>query len=237
VVLLHSNIAVDGRVGEGLHVLGGALVTAETDEILDGFEGIGLTCIARASREYVLETYFAPPVLFSLNLGGWFLSHFHRMQRYRNFAAAGVMVGTDPVGKVGLDKKKRVRIELKFGEPDLARLRQGLRKLAEIYFAGGATRVFPATFKLMEFADPAELGMIDEMVRRPDDLLLGSAHPQGGNAMSADRRRGVVDNSFRVHGYENLFVADASVFPTNLWANCQATVMAMSHCAARFVAS
>ena len=38
-------------------------------------------------------------------------------------------------------------------------------------------------------------------------------------------------------GYENLFVTDASVFPTNIWANCQATVMAMSHHAASFVAT
>ena len=54
--------------------------------------------------------------------------------------------------------------------------------------------------------------------------------------MSEDVRRGVVGNDFKAHGYENLYVADASVFPTNIWANCQATVMAMSHYAATFVA-
>jgi choline dehydrogenase-like flavoprotein len=48
--------------------------------------------------------------------------------------------------------------------------------------------------------------------------------------------KGVVDNGFKVHGYENLFVADTSVFPTNIWVNCQATAMAMSHYASGFVA-
>jgi choline dehydrogenase-like flavoprotein len=72
-------------------------------------------------------------------------------------------------------------------------------------------------------------------IRRTEDLLFGSAHPQGGNAMSDDPRRGVVGNDFRVHGFSNLYVADASIFPTNLWANCQATVMAASYVAADFV--
>jgi choline dehydrogenase-like flavoprotein len=76
-----------------------------------------------------------------------------------------------------------------------------------------------------------DLALLDRL-RRPDDLLLGSAHPQGGNRMSEDPGRGVVGNDFRVHGFDNLFVADASVFPSNIRANCQATVMAMSHYAA-----
>ena len=234
-VLLQSAISLDGRVGAGLHALGGVFVTAETEEVVDGFDGIGLTCVALASDEYVIESYFAPPVVFSLSLGGWFLSHFRRMMRYRYFVDAGVMVGTDAQGRVWMDRKKRVRIDLKFGARDLERLRRGLRTLASIYFAAGALRVLPATFKLIEFTSPEDLALIDELIHRPDDLLLGSAHPQGGNPMSEDAKRGVVGNDFRVHGYENLYVADASVFPSNIWANCQATVMAMAHYAAGFV--
>ncbi|HEX6302639.1 MAG TPA: GMC family oxidoreductase [Anaerolineales bacterium] len=235
-VLLKSGISLDGRVGQGLHVLGGLLVLAETNEILDGFDGIGLTCIAEASDEYVIESYFAPPLVFSLSLGGWFLTHFRRMMRYRYFAGAGIMTATDPVGRVTLDKKGRVRIQLAFSDRDLQRLRLGIRTLAQIFFAGGAIRVIPATYKLLEFARPEEIGLVDEQIGRPEDLLLGSAHPQGGNIMSGDPQKGVVDNDFSVHGYQNLYVADASVFPTNIWANCQATVMAMAHYASSFVA-
>ena len=48
------------------------------------------------------------------------------------------------------------------------------------------------------------------------DFSLGSAHPQGGNAWSEDPELGVVDDSFAVHGFDNLFVCDASVFPTGV---------------------
>lgn len=237
-VLLRSGIDLGGRVGRGLHVLGGVFVTGETHEDIEGYDGIGLTCVAHADRDYVIESYFAPPVAFSLRLGGFFLSHFDRTSRYRHFVDGGVMVGTDPRnGRVRLDRKGHVRIDLKFGDRDLGRLRRGLATLSRIYFAGGAVKVFPSTFKFIEFVHPDQLDEMDSTIRHPDDLTLGSAHPQGGNPMSEDPSRGVVDPRFRVHGHENLFVADTSVWPQNIWANCQATAMAMSHYAAGFVAA
>ena len=38
---------------------------------------------------------------------------------------------------------------------------------------------------------------------------------------------------FRVHGYDDLYVCDASVFPTSLTVNPQLTVMALAHYAAQ----
>jgi choline dehydrogenase-like flavoprotein len=237
-VLLASGITLDGRVGRGLHVLGGVFVTAETDEVHDGYDGIGLTCVAEASDEYVIESYFAPPVAFSLRLGGWFLSHFDRAERYRHFLDGGVMVGTDPAGgRVSLDSKGNVQIDLKPSAQDLSRLREGLKTLARIYFHAGARRVFPSTFKYLEYGNETDLDRIDDEIRQTDDLLFGSAHPQGGNRMSRDPAQGVVDEGFRVHGMESLYVADPSVWPSNIWANCQATAMATAHYAATHVAA
>jgi choline dehydrogenase-like flavoprotein len=77
---------------------------------------------------------------------------------------------------------------------------------------------------------------IDEVVAEPGHITLGTGHPQGGNAMSRDARKGVVGPDFRVHGYEDLYVCDASVFPTSLTVNPQLTVMALAHLAARRIA-
>ena len=45
----------------------------------------------------------------------------------------------------------------------------------------------------------------------------------------------VVNGDFRVEGYENVYVADASVFPTSIGVNPQWTIMAMSALAAQKV--
>jgi choline dehydrogenase-like flavoprotein len=55
--------------------------------------------------------------------------------------------------------------------------------------------------------------------------------------MNEDPGHGVVGPDFRVHGKENVFVADTSVWPSNIRANCQATAMAMAHYAARSVSA
>ena len=46
------------------------------------------------------------------------------------------------------------------------------------------------------------------------DLLVGSAHPQGGNRMGDNQEECVVDSDCKVFGFNNLYVCDASVFPT-----------------------
>ncbi len=235
-LLLQNDIRQRGTVGKHFHVLGGVMVTAEMQQPLNGYDGIGLTAVAEAGPESVIETFFSPPGAFSITLGGWFATHLERMRRYNYFAQAGVMVGTDPRGKISLDRKGNTKIDLSFNKNDLARLRRGMEALAKIFFAAGAISVLPATYRFIELTNPSDLEMLDEWIRHPDDLLLGSAHPQGGNVMHEDPEKGVVDTTFRIHGFENLYLVDASVFPSNIWANCQATVMALSHTASDYVA-
>ena len=46
--------------------------------------------------------------------------------------------------------------------------------------------------------------------------------------MSAEEARGVVDAGLRVHGFDNLYVCDASVFPSAIGVYPQLTVMALA---------
>ena len=57
---------------------------------------------------------------------------------------------------------------------------------------------------------------------------MASAHPQGGNVMGGDPSVSVVDSHSKVYGFDNLFVCDASVFPTSIGVNPQLTVMALA---------
>jgi len=68
----------------------------------------------------------------------------------------------------------------------------------------------------------------------PTDLTasnhpFGGYHHMGTTRMSNDARTGVVDRDCRVHGYDNLYVAGSSVFPTSGWANPTLTIIALAH--------
>jgi choline dehydrogenase-like flavoprotein len=231
-VLLESGISQRGTVGNGLHVLGGIFVSARVPETLDSFDRIGLTCLRPSpDRDYVTETFFSPPGAFALSLPGWRKTHADRMQSYRSFAQAGTMVATDPVGRVTV-RNGLANIKLVFSQRDLNRLEKGVTECARIFLCGGASAIYPGTYKDIEISSESELSKLQGLFTRADNLIIGSAHPQGGNAMAADPQHGVVGEDFCVHGFSNLFVADSSVFPSNIWANCQATVMAVAYVAA-----
>ena len=54
--------------------------------------------------------------------------------------------------------------------------------------------------------------------------------------MSNDPATGVVDSQFKVYGFDNLYVCDASVFPTSLGLNPQITVMSLAYYAVPLIA-
>lgn len=249
-LLMQSGIA-RGRAGRRMAFNVGSPMTAEFDDVLDSFDGVQISHVLQPPPDagFVVETWFNPVVSQALNMPGWFEDHWRNMACFRRLTAAGVLVGTTT-------ESAHVRRSLTrsvFGDgPDLEytpgrgdptnvedfdRLIEGLELVGKIFLAAGARRVMPSTFVPVDITDPQELGRLRDCIRDPSDLAIGTGHPQGGNAMSADPARGVVGPDCRVHGFENLFVCDASVFPSATTVNPQLTVMALAEMVAPAVAS
>lgn len=58
--------------------------------------------------------------------------------------------------------------------------------------------------------------------------VVGGGHLMGTTRMGTSRSTSVVDQDCRVHGYENLYVAGSSVFPTSGYANPTFTIVALA---------
>ena len=216
--------------GRGLHFNINSPLTAEFPDAVDSFAGIQMSHAYAPDEEipgYLVETWFNPPATQALAMPGWFDRHFENMLRYRHMACAGVLVGTTTPGHVK-PTRSGPAIEYTASPTDRATVAEGLGTAARIFLEAGAERVMPATFAYHEYRTVAALADLPVHVREAGDLLLTSAHPQGGNAIGA-----VVDEDFRVDGIENLYLCDASVFPTSVHVNPQLTVMGMAEYASR----
>jgi choline dehydrogenase-like flavoprotein len=233
-LLLRSHAATDLPVGQRLCFNMGAPLTTEFDDVQNAYAGLQISHygIPRDSG-FVFETWFNPPVAQALNMPGWFERHFENMLSYPRLGAVGVLVGTEGNARVTQALTGGPGIDYTPTKRDLTTLARGLRMLGEILFAGGAKRLMVNSWGYEEFTNRAQLEWIDQIALEPGYLALGTGHPQGGNAMSRDPRKGVVGPDFRVHGYENLYIADASVIPTSLTVNPQLTVMSLAHHAAQ----
>jgi choline dehydrogenase-like flavoprotein len=225
------------NVGTRFSFNAGLPIFALFPEPINAFEGVQMAAYID-TNDYLIESLFYPPMAFAAPLPGWFETHFERMRAYNRTASAGVLIGTEANGRVkrsGWQRKLFGPVDYRMTPNDLQKIKRGIAKTTELYFAAGAEQVFPATFIPCEMSAAAFAGrpekiwaFIDERLRQPDDLTLGSAHPQGGNPMSDNPSMGVIDSQFRVHGTDNIYVCDASVFPTTIRINPQLTIMAMA---------
>ena len=228
-LLLRSKIR--RNVGTRLSFNAGGLMHGEFEQQVNTFDGISM-CNYAPGHGVLLETLFGPPGAYSLTMPGWFEEHAANMRRYSHFMRVGALVGTRANGRVTLDFHGNHVIVYWMSPVDFQRIKDGLKLAARVLFAAGATRVVPTTFHTIDIHREQDLDRIDTEILQREDLSIGSAHPQGGNPMSDDPEIGAVDSSFRVHGFENLFVCDASVFPASVRVNPQLTVMAMADYAA-----
>jgi cholesterol oxidase len=58
--------------------------------------------------------------------------------------------------------------------------------------------------------------------------LSSTAHILGGNPMGRTKEEGVVNDQFKVHGYDNFYILDGSIIPCNLGVNPSLTITALS---------
>ena len=236
-LLLRSGIGRGLPVGRHACFNLGAPLTAEFDEVMNAYDGLQISHYGRPrpERGWVFETWWNPPVAQAVNMPGWFEDHFHNMLRYNRLMAVGALVGSAGNAQIKEALTGGPEIIYTPERADLLKLADALKELGRILFAGGARRVMANTVGYDVFTRPDELERLDQICLDPSYIALGTGHPQGGNAISTDPRRGVVGPDFRVHGYENLYVCDASVFPSSTTVNPQLTIMSLAHYAASLV--
>ena len=236
-ILLKNAIATK-TAGTGLSFHPASFLLGKFDEPVNAYNGIPMayTChefgVTNGVKDgaFLIESIFMPIFQFSLSLPDFAESGQLYMNDFIYYSMAGVMVRDQPVGKVtisGLNGTPRVKYNP--APQDIDTFAKGLQLLAEMWFDIGAREVISG------HADIARLGSKDDIPKlvqavknNPDHLQFASAHPQGGNRMGSDPATSVVDSNRKVHGFENLFVCDASVFPTAVGVNPQVTVMSLA---------
>ena len=243
-----SRLSCASQVGRNLGFNYGTSVVAEWAELpaRPGDTGIQIHYIASkpSDESFVLENAFLPPALMATVVPGIGSVHRDWMSRYRRLGMAVSTIGSPQTGRVDADG----RVSYAITEGEMGAIRDSLALLVRSYLRAGAARVGVSGVRSLSDAKdvfwPGEqlnqqrlLDKVTRIAATPDRLTLMSAHPQGGLRIDPDSSRGAVRPDFRVHGVENLMVADASLFPSTIVVNPQWTVMALAEVAAASIAA
>ena len=160
--------------------------------------------------------------------------HATLMQDARRTAVLIAVTRDRDPGSISLDDE--ATIAYRVSPFDGEHLLSGIVGMVDIAFAAGAERVSTlhnAPIELQrETWNAARREAFDAELRRigfaPNRQPFFSAHQMGTAAMGSDPRSSVVDPQGRVWGYDNLLVADASLFPQSSGVNPMLTIFAMA---------
>ncbi|HKT22743.1 MAG TPA: GMC family oxidoreductase, partial [Nitrososphaerales archaeon] len=234
-LLLESGIDVAGQVGKGVAIHPSPAMVGDFEEEINGNQGIPMayhchefSVLKTGEPGFMLEAVFFAPYQFSLPLPGVGLEHKELMSRYSHYALVGSLLQDESVGTVMAGGPLAYYLDYELSAKDSEKMLEGMKASAKVLFAAGATRVITSHRRRTVLHGERDLHLIDDRGASSGSLSVGSGHPQGGNRMGGVRGSAVVDSHSKVYGLENLFVCDASVFPTSIGVNPQVTVMALA---------
>lgn len=247
-ILMRSGLNIRG-LGQELSCNFAFPVTLDFKEEMRAFDGEQITRAALDPQlRSAFETYFNPPAAFSLTSVPFFFDRRkHIMMRYKHLMNIGSLIGSEANGvihnKANLVDGQSFSWEL--GSKDVAHIKYAFQTIIRLSSLAGARRVILPTRPGLELdlSDKNNESLFVKAIAgyplRITDLYIGTAHPQGGNPMAGNDGMHtvsrVVDEDFKVVGTDNVFVADASLFPTSITVNPQWTIMAMSGLAMKSV--
>jgi len=241
-ILLKNKIANDsGQVGKNLSLHPASSVVAIFDHKINGQDDISMayhcdhfSIVKTHKPGFMIESVFVSPATFQAATPGTGKDNKEFLENYHNSAVAGVLIQDEPNGTISLNWSKEAVIDYNLSQSDEDKLAEGLKQTALIFFKAGAKEVISGNIEKTVLKTPYDLWKIEKK-----GLVVGatyrtaSAHPQGGNRMGETPAKSVVDSYCKSHEVENLYICDASVFPTSLGVNPQLTVMAVASLAVK----
>jgi choline dehydrogenase-like flavoprotein len=224
------------QVGHNLHLHPQVWLVGVFGEEIAGWHGIPQSIVVdeflsfddSSDGGFLLAPTFAHPIALASLLPGFGSDYRRLVELYPRLSAAAVVLHDRSTGSVEVDGSGRATVTYQLNDEDRSALADGMRRLADVYFAAGAERVILPFDEMAELGHRADYHAIDEHPIRANEPMLLSYHPQGSMRMGSNARRSVVNHVGEAHDVSGLFVADASIFPTAVAVPPQLSVMAFA---------
>jgi len=228
-----------GLVGDRLQLHPGSAVVGKFPEPIS--MGTGATQafeIPMRDRGFKIESLTLPPEMLATRLPGagpaWQrmltdLDHYAQWASIIRMKAHGTV---RPAFAAALTENSAAQsdADVRFTplERDMRVMREALSTICRLMFAAGATEVYPGIARLPQvMTDVSQVELIERADITHADVHMMCSHLFGTAVAGRDAATSVVGPDLQTHDVRDLYVMDASVFPTNMGVNPQHTIMAL----------
>jgi choline dehydrogenase-like flavoprotein len=243
VILQKSELAPGGGwVGRDLQLHPGLAIMAVYDEPIDPWKGAtqGYHSLHYLEDKIKLEVLWAPPAVLAARLPGIGHDYQQHLLQYDRMAPFDVIIATERSRGTVRARRSGWDPDLTFhlDDEDMALLQRGLGILSDICWASGAVGILPGLHGVPELLESkAASEVLKTKKLKPADTITAANHAFGTTRMSRRPEDGVVDEEGRLHGMENVYVADTGVFAGSPAVNPMLTCMALADRIARGIAA
>ena len=189
------------------------------------------------SHELMFEATTTVPSIGAGSIPGIGDEAMAELARFRQLATLGFYVSDTSRGRVRATRAGDAIATYRLNALDAHRMGQGVAIAAEVMLAAGAKQVYPGLPGIDVISAREDLAQLRERRIRAEHLRLTAFHPMGTVRMGGDPSMSVVDPFGHHHSVRNLWVGDASTFPSCVAVNPQMTIMAFAKRTAEKIAS
>jgi choline dehydrogenase-like flavoprotein len=217
------------QLGRNLTMHPNAVVVGIFDEVVRGWHGVhqGYQVREFIDDGILIAAANLPPSLVALALPHHGAALGEVMADYDRMVTAGCLVEDSSSGRVRLVPGVGPMAAYQVSELDLHRVIRGVALTAEALLAAGARRVMLPFAGVPDLLGPDDVRRLFRRSIPRGAMQLVTVHLMGTARMSEDRARGVVSSYGAFHDADNLFVADASLFPGPVGLNPMETILAL----------
>ena len=195
-------------LGHGFHCHPQFMSIALMDEIVDShkgaFQALKSDDMRFRKQGFKLENVFAGPAAVAMLKTGFGTDHQRFMAEYRKMACIEVAVRDETPGKIQLNNSGRLVLDKPLSDLDSQKAEAGKQQSRDIFAAVNAKKIMESPLRI-------------------------ALHLMGGCNIGQYAATSVVNEGFQVHGFENLSIADGSIYPMAPGINPSLTIMAQSH--------
>jgi len=230
-ILLRQSGILHGPVGDGLSAHPGVSVTGLFDTAVRNFVGAtqGHEITGLRHEGLKLEALGFDLSILMSRLPGVGVDLAERVAELDRYAVYGAAIRADGAGSVRPGPLGPI-VRYRLSDADVRKARRGVRRLGEVLLAAGAREVYPGVPGFDAIVrDPGRMAALDdEGSLDPKAYAMSMTHLFGTARLGSDPARSVVRPDFRHHTVDALYVADSSIFPSNLGVNPQVPIMALA---------
>lgn len=240
VVLKKSGITVGGRVGGTFQAHISSFALGVMPQTVDPWVGAtqGYGAFSDRVPDLKFESLWAPSSLIGAEWGPSGPGMYELLADFKRALMIPLVYRGAVSGRVGTRWDGGPDVVLHVPDAEMHVVLRECKRIVDAMLELGAEYVYTGIHGVPEqIRSKADSETMLSTKIRPRDVTMTANHTFGSCRMSADPKRRVVGLDGKVDGTENVWICDASVFPSPSAVNPQATVMALAKLTAAGIAA